>query len=56
MNSQATLPVGVVLLDEGELEQFSGGGIWPLITGAAVFGFTAGRWIFCAMECLLGDA
>ena len=56
MNIQTPLPAGVVLLDESELEQLSGGGIWPMITGAAVFGFTAGRWIYCAMECLLGDA
>ena len=49
-----TLPAGVVAIETQELDHISGGGIWRLVAGAATAGFTAGRWLACAVLCL-GD-
>lgn len=49
-----TLPPSVVTLEAGELDRILGGGIWRLVAGAATAGFTAGRWLACAVLCL-GD-
>lgn len=51
------LPAGTVPLEAEELDQVVGGvSIWRIIAGAAVVGFTVGRWIACAVECLVFDA
>ena len=47
------LPVGAVALEETELDLIVGGTVWRLLAGSAAFGFTVGRWLACAAQCLL---
>lgn len=51
-----TIPEGAIALDDAELELIVGGTIWRAIAAAAAFGFTAGRWIACAVQCIAFDA
>lgn len=46
------LPAGVVELGDAELDLIVGGTVWRLLAGAAAFGFTVGRWIACAVQCI----
>lgn len=46
------IPVGAVALDDSELDLIVGGSVWRLLAGAAAFGFTVGRWIACAVQCV----
>lgn len=50
------LPEGAVALDAAELDEVVGGTFWRGIAAAAAFGFTVGRWIACAVECVAFDA
>ena len=46
------IPVGAVALDEAELDEMVGGTLWRILAGAAAFGYTVGRWLACAVECV----
>jgi hypothetical protein len=46
------IPAGVVPLDDAELDLIVGGTIWRTIAAAAAFGFTVGRWLACAVQCI----
>ena len=46
------MPAGAVALDDAELDEIVGGTIWRIVAGAAAFGFTVGRWIACAVQCI----
>lgn len=47
------IPAGAVPLAEAELDTVIGGGVWRLLAGAAAFGYTAGRWVACAVQCIV---
>lgn len=49
------IPAGAVALDADELDAISGGAIWDPFVKAAVLGFKAGQWVWCAVECLVRD-
>lgn len=49
------MPQGVVALDDREMQEIVGGSLWKRLAAAAAFGFTVGRWLACAFECLAFD-
>lgn len=49
------IPAGAVALEPTELDQIAGGSIWRIVAGAAAAGFTVGRWLACALECVWTD-
>ena len=52
---QDLIPQGAVALTDVELDEIVGGSFWRKLAAAAAVGFTVGRWLACAIECLAFD-